>query len=143
MDPQATWNALLEEWMRCNWQEVAELAEALLGWLKKNGFPPETIGERRMGADWNRTLALAVCAFALRRANRVLADPNGIPDDVGFSLSCDTCGNDGPDTHDEAIAEGWTELRYTPAGLSENFLGYCPICRLQEAREVIERQQHG
>ena len=29
MDPQTTWNTLLEEWTQCNWLDVSELAEAL------------------------------------------------------------------------------------------------------------------
>jgi len=106
MDPQATWDALLEEWTQCNWLDVSELAEALLEWLDKEGFPPETMGTRSMGADWNRVLAVAVCKFALQRANNVLDSPNNIPTEVPFTLSCDTCGNEGPDAFDEAIAEG-------------------------------------
>ena len=133
MDPQATWNALLEEWTQCNWLDVSELAEALLEWLDKEGYPPETISTRSMRADWNRVLVLAVCKFALQRANNVLDSPNNIPTEVPFTLSCDTCGNEGPDAFDEAIAEGWKQLRYTPAGTSENFLGLCPICQAADA----------
>ena len=131
MDPQATWNALLEEWEQCNWLDVAELAAALLQWLSKNGFPPETAGSR-MGADWNRVLALAACNFALQQVNDVLNSPNQIPSQVPFTLSCDTCSNEGPDTYTEAVNEGWSQIRYYPAGLSENFLGQCEICRKRD-----------
>ena len=134
MDPQATWDMLIQNWLDCDWQEVSLLAEALLEWLGKDGFPPEMVGIRGMGTEWNRTLALAACTFAFERATTVLESPNGIPPDVPFALSCDTCNNDGPESYEEAVAEGWTHLRYTPAGLSENFLGFCPDCQVEEAQ---------
>jgi len=132
MDPQATWNSLLEEWAECNWLDVSELAEALLEWLSKDGFPPETMGTHRMGADWNRTLALAACNFALQRAADVLNSPNQIPSRVPFTLTCATCNNEGPDTYAEAIDEGWMGIEYFPAGASENFLGECDICHKRD-----------
>lgn len=129
MDPQATWNSLLEEWAERNWLDVSELAEALLEWLSKDGFPPDTMGNRNLGADWHRELALTMCKFALRRANDVLDSPNQIPTEVPFTLTCATCNNQGPDSYAEAIDEGWTRIVYYPAGQSENFLGECPVCR--------------
>lgn len=44
------------------------------------------------------------------------------------SLTCNECGNDGPDTLAEAIAEGWKSIEHRPDGLSWNFLGTCPCC---------------
>lgn len=132
MDPQATWTSLLDAWAERNWDDVVELAEALLGWLSKEGFPPETVGGKSMGADWNRALALAMCRFALNRARDVLDSPDQIPGDVPFSLTCATCNNEGPDSYAEAIDEGWTGIEFFPAGASENFLGECPICRRRD-----------
>ncbi len=132
MDPQATWNGLLEEWSQGNWLDVCEMAEALLQWLKEDGFPPETMGTLRLGADWNRTLALAMATFALQRANDVLDNPAGIPDTVPFTLTCATCSNEGPSTAGEALDDGWSHFQYVPAGASENFLGYCPVCRKRD-----------
>jgi len=129
MDPQATWNSLLEEWANRNWLAVSELAEALLEWLSKDGFPPDTMGNRSLGADWHRELASTMCKFALERANDVLDSPNQIPSQVPFTLTCATCNNEGPDTYADAIDEGWTRIEYSPAGASENFLGECPVCR--------------
>lgn len=129
MDPQATWNRLLEEWANGNWLDVSEAAEALLEWLSKDGFPPQTTGSRQMGVDWHRVLAFAMCRFALNRANDVLNSPDQIPSQVTFSLTCASCNNEGPNTYDEAIDEGWTGIEYFPAGTSENFLGHCDICR--------------
>ena len=79
MDPQTTWNNLLEEWANRNWRDVSELAEALLEWLSKDGFPPDTMGSRNLGADWHRVQALAMCNYALQRASDVLDSPNQIP----------------------------------------------------------------
>lgn len=129
MDPQATWNSLLQEWAERNWLDVSELAEALLEWLSKGGFPPDTMGNRNLGADWNRELAQTMCKFALQRASDVLDSPNQIPSGVPFTLTCATCNNEGPDTYAEAIDEGWTRIEYFPDGDSENFLGECPVCR--------------
>lgn len=53
---------------------------------------------------------------------RPLSVPPGIP----FSLSCCSCDCDSPDSLEEALAAGWTEIQFDPGGLSWNFLGYCP-----------------
>lgn len=55
-----------------------------------------------------------------------MIDLSELPRDVPFSLSCCDCDIDSPDTLEEAIAAGWTSIQYTPDGLAENFLGYCP-----------------
>ena len=128
MDPQATWNALLDNWEQANWDEVFELAEALLEWIGKGGFPPNTRHSRQLGVEWNHATAVAACNLAFQRANRVLNSPHGIPLGVPFTLTCNTCGNEGPDTFDDAVADGWSQVRHTPAGESYNFLGLCPIC---------------
>lgn len=44
------------------------------------------------------------------------------------SLTCGDCGNDGPDSLAEAIADGWKDVEHQPEGLSWNFLGTCPCC---------------
>lgn len=133
MDPQTTWKLLIEEWTQGNWIDVYELAEALQQWLERGGFPPDTCGSEHVGFDWNRTVAMAVCEFTLRIAVAGIESPNGIPPNVPFALSCQDCSNEGPDKYADAVAEGWTSLRYTPAGLSENFLGRCPTCQKAEA----------
>jgi hypothetical protein len=135
MDPQATWNALLDAWTQRDWQEVVDLAEALLEWIRKGGFPPKTTPGRQMGADWNHVLSVAACKFALGRASNVLASPGNIPTEVPFTLSCAECNNEGPPSYGDALAAGWKRLIYTPAGLSENFLGVCPQCSRAEDSE--------
>lgn len=47
MDPQATWNHLQQAFKEHDWDEVEELAQALLAWLRKGGFPPNLGHYRR------------------------------------------------------------------------------------------------
>jgi hypothetical protein len=56
----------------------------------------------------------------------MITDRSELPIDVPFSLSCCECDCDSPDTLEDALASGWTSIQYTPDGLAENFLGYCP-----------------
>ena len=129
MDPQETWRMLLDAWVMREWEEVDELAEALLNWLDRQGFPPSVAHPKELGADLNRAIVRAACEFIRQRTRSVLNDPNRIPQDVPFSLTCGQCNNQGPDTHEEALSEGWTGIEYVPDLMSENFLGICPICR--------------
>jgi hypothetical protein len=132
MDPQATWQLLLEAWSDANWEEVVELAGALLDWLDKEGFAPEVFAPRCLGQDWNDAVVRAACSFALQRAGSALSAPDGVPPEAPFSLTCSGCGNDGPDRHAEALAEGWRRIEYAPALASANFVGLCPNCSSDE-----------
>lgn len=128
MDPQQTWRALLDAWFTRQWDEVVELSEALFNWLEKHGFAPQVEYPRRLGPELDALLVRTACEFLRKRATVVLTSANGIPEDVGFSLTCGECNNEGPDSYDEAIAEGWTGIEYVPHLPSENFLGCCPTC---------------
>ena len=128
MDPQATWSALLEEWKLGNWPIVAELAESLLIWLYKDGFPPDTMPGVPMGKDWNRIAAKSLSEFSLHRARLVLNSPNCVPPGFAFTITCDTCGDEGPDNYDEAIQEGWIGVHFCPQAAPGNYLGRCPDC---------------
>lgn len=72
MDPQATWNRLLEAWADQDWPSVFESAQDLSEWLGKSGFPPKTMEGSGLGDDWHRALATAMCQFALNRARTEL-----------------------------------------------------------------------
>ncbi len=96
MDPQATWRELIAAFIAHDWDIVLERAEALQSWLNKDGFPPETVPDHRMGRDWNRTVVLAICDYASELARRVLDDEFGIPTGIPFSLSCRECDAFGP-----------------------------------------------
>ncbi len=135
MDPQATWDMLLQAWSKRNWNEVAELSESLLDWLAKGGFPPETNYPRELGADWDSAVALAACGFAWCRSRNVLESENGIPADVPFSLACAKCLDEGPKSFDDATQTGWSHIEYYPTGKAERFIGVCPDCD-SRAREL-------
>jgi hypothetical protein len=55
-----------------------------------------------------------------------MTGPLDVPADVPFSLACCDCDCDSPDSLEEALAAGWTDIQYDPGGSSWNFLGMCP-----------------
>ena len=126
MDPQATWQQLITAFVDRDWHQVHESAQALLDWLRQEGFPPETTAGQSMGADWNRHVASAACEFAADLAKQVLTDPNGIPQGVPFTLSCCFCDEKAPESFAAAVEAGWTLIEFEPDGLAENFIGLCP-----------------
>ena len=68
MDPDATLRELLQAVQSRAWDRVDELAEALLNWLEKRGFPPTTVGPPQLGVEWHRTVATCVCHLAVSRS---------------------------------------------------------------------------
>jgi hypothetical protein len=71
MDPQATFQQLLEALCAHEWERVDELSETLIGWLSKNGFPPTTLGDPTLGKKWHRSIATFVCYAAQSHARKV------------------------------------------------------------------------
>lgn len=65
MDPNATLRDLLEALKDRDWDLVQELSEALLTWMGNGGFPPVTIGPKKLGNEWHRTFATFACHAAL------------------------------------------------------------------------------
>ena len=128
MDPQQTWNDLLNAWQDRDWETVLELAEALRKWLDKSGFPPEIEYPKELGVDFNAAIARAASEFVAHRAQSVLNDPQQIPRDVPFSLCCGICHNTGPTNDVAARASGWSNIQYFPTGIPESFRGTCPTC---------------
>jgi hypothetical protein len=140
MDPQMAWNEMVDAYHELDWDRVRGLAEGLLQWMNGGGFPPETSAvntiadtvhnerPRSSGCEWNRAVAQAACRYSLDLANQVLSDPNGIPRGVPFSLSCCKCDLDSPSSYEEAVDTGWTDIRFVPQSLAENFIGLCPNC---------------
>ena len=141
MDPQVAWQELIDAFHDLDSERVRDLAEGLLHWMAHGGFPPETMAvsqlvvgrlsepTRSLGRDWNRSVALAACGYALDLAAKVLQDPNGIPRGVPFTLSCCDCDSGDPESYEEAVAAGWTDIRFVPQSVAENFLGMCPECQ--------------
>jgi hypothetical protein len=67
MDPQAAWDQLIEAYTQRDWSAVEELAEGLLHWLSRGGFPPRTVPKLAMDRGWNLAVAESACRFALSR----------------------------------------------------------------------------
>lgn len=67
MDPQVTWQRLLDAYSARNPSEAREAAEDLLCWLSKGGFPPQTQPDAPMDNTWNRVVARAACNLVLQR----------------------------------------------------------------------------
>lgn len=64
MDPQASLHDLLTALEERDWDRIDELCEALLHWMERGGFPPQTIGSENLGKQWHRTVATFVCYAA-------------------------------------------------------------------------------
>lgn len=128
MDPQESYNRMIDAWINRDWSEVAELAEALLDWLDKGGFPPEPSYPKDMGREWNERVVRATSNFMLSRANNVLADDSEIPTEVPFSLTCIECQEIGPMSFADARAQGWQAIQYVPNSYLSVILGICPSC---------------
>ena len=64
MDPHATWRDMQSAVIGEDWDFAVELAEALLGWLKRGGFPP-VIGDKDLPYGWHRQIAEAGAKYVL------------------------------------------------------------------------------
>ena len=65
MDPQTTWDELLEARLKRDWNQAEELANALLDWMQRSGFPPDTAGNRQLGTRWHHAVAYFVSHLVL------------------------------------------------------------------------------
>jgi len=74
MDPQASWDQLLEAYAEGDWDRVQDLAEGLLHWLRRGGFPPQATTGSDLGQDWDREITLSACRFALAKVGREVTD---------------------------------------------------------------------
>lgn len=68
MDPQAAWDEMLTTIVQRDWNRAVEASGALLSWMKKGGFPPQT-SPVIMGTQWNRAMAEFGCLLALQLVN--------------------------------------------------------------------------
>ena len=68
MDPQAAWNQLQESYRAEDWDSVCELAQSLLDWLGRGGFPPVTAGQPTSDPSLQREVVEDFCRSALRQA---------------------------------------------------------------------------
>jgi hypothetical protein len=70
MDPQATWDQMLSAYAANEWDDVKDLAQALIHWLGTGGFPPKIAGAVPVGDAWNRSVALYAAQLSLEHARR-------------------------------------------------------------------------
>jgi len=70
MNPHATWDQMLHAYAANDWDDVKDLAEALLHWLGTGGLPPKIAGSVPVGEDWNRRVALYAAQLSLEDARR-------------------------------------------------------------------------
>ena len=73
MDPQKSWTEMLDALKQENGDEAREFADALLEWLRIDGFPPVTVGDESLGKKWHTTIASFVCHFVRTRSKEVLS----------------------------------------------------------------------
>jgi hypothetical protein len=71
MDPDAALKDLLNAVQSRAWDRVEEVAEGLLSWMEKRGFPPTTLGPKELGRNWHRTIATFVCYAAQSKVRDV------------------------------------------------------------------------
>ena len=64
MDPDQTLRELLEALQERRWNDIEAYAKDLLLWLRKGGFPPQTLGPKELGRKWHRAVAEFVCFAA-------------------------------------------------------------------------------
>jgi hypothetical protein len=64
MDPDAALKDLLDAVGSRDWSRIEELADGLLTWMEKRGFPPLTLGPKELGHNWHRSVATFVCYAA-------------------------------------------------------------------------------
>lgn len=75
MAPQTAWHELLDAYAECAWDSAEELATALIGWLDRDGFPPQTVQRPNVGPNFNRHVARSVCLYVLDRLKQTRTTP--------------------------------------------------------------------
>lgn len=71
MDPQQTWTDLLGALESNQCEEAIKLAQALLEWLRRGGFPPNVVGAATLGRKWHSTLASSGCEAAIQMVEAI------------------------------------------------------------------------
>ena len=66
MDPQQTWNELLESMESNDTETARERARSLLAWLARGGFSPVTTGNGALTMEEHRQFVERYCRNVLR-----------------------------------------------------------------------------
>ena len=67
MDPQATWQHMIDSYCEGDIAAATEAAEDLVDWLTRGGFPPQVLPDRPMNDGWNRNVAVSACRFIIAK----------------------------------------------------------------------------
>lgn len=68
MDPEVTWNEMLDAIEEGDLFDAELCADSLLGWIERRGFAPQTL-KRPIPDEWNRLICDYVCREVLRAAS--------------------------------------------------------------------------
>jgi hypothetical protein len=68
MDPQTAWNELRTATRAGDWEAARELAQDLLDWLDRGGFPPLVRAGASADPARRRAVVRRYCRSAIRRA---------------------------------------------------------------------------
>ena len=71
MDPQQTWNEMLDAVEQKRWDDAEQLATDLHAWLMNKGCPPATIGGPSFGKGWHVTIATVTCLSVQSRVAEI------------------------------------------------------------------------
>lgn len=77
MDPDTTLKDLLDAVEAGDSDRVAELSEALNGWLAKGGYPPKTLGPWKLGMIWHVAVTKAIRRLAKSHVGVVASQKSG------------------------------------------------------------------
>lgn len=67
MDPQAMWEQLQEAYGNADWETARELAQALLEWLHRGGFPPTIQAGDSVDLAERRSIVIRFCRETMQR----------------------------------------------------------------------------
>ncbi len=76
MDPEAAFRELFEAVEAGDCDRVAELSEALNGWVANGGYPPKTLGPWKLGQIWHIAVTKAILRLAKAHV-RIVASQKG------------------------------------------------------------------
>lgn len=77
MDPDAALKDLLDAVEEGDSDRVAELSDALNGWIANGGFPPKTLGPWKLGQIWHIAVTKAILRLAKSHVGVVASQKSG------------------------------------------------------------------
>lgn len=138
MDPVAAWRDLINALVQLDWERASELAQALLDWMRRGGFPPDVIllvdaGSRMdtsvvAGPELNRVVVQSVSRFAIQLNTHNQRESRRGDRRASCRLVCRQCDAVGQETIGEAAKAGWSQLQFIADISVANVSALCPKC---------------